>query len=85
MSTSDILKIIAISFAILGAVATYAIMAVTCWWMKHNVPQLWHEIDVVKGMIHQIENKVTKEIAVRKDRREWQVREPARGGDRDAK
>jgi uncharacterized membrane protein required for colicin V production len=79
MELADILKIIAIVIVVLGALATYAVMAVTCWWMKHNVPQLWHEIDVVKGMIHEINNKVTKEIAVRNDRREWKVRDPKGG------
>lgn len=65
MSVVDWITVVGLVVIILGAVASYAVMLVTCWWMKHNVPELWAKSEDLDKRLHAVEKRMTKEFAIR--------------------
>lgn len=68
MTVSELVKFVGAGVAILGALVAFVVMAVKCWSMEHNIPDLWKQIDSMRERINSLERRMTKEIAVLEER-----------------
>ncbi len=66
--------LVGLVIVIVGALVTYVIMALKCFSLEHNIPDLWERYDKLMDRVNILEKKVTTQqpvaVSATTDRRE---------------